>query len=118
MHIGTSYKPGEFIIWTRRKLYPLIGMAFFPVILYQCLGWKWVDIPWAVVGLVVPFSIIISWIYVSLDLVGESTENPFEGGANDVPMTQIAQIIERDMREVLEEQGVPAPATAKNNIIM
>lgn len=34
----------------------------------------------------VPFSILISWIFVSLDRVGESTENPFEGGANDVPI--------------------------------
>src|SRR4029077_3592517 len=44
--------------------------------------------------LAIPFSILISWMYVSLDQVGESTENPFEGGANDVPITQLSRLAE------------------------
>jgi predicted membrane chloride channel (bestrophin family) len=32
-------------------------------------------------------------MYVSLDPVGESTESPFEGGANDVPISQISRLM-------------------------
>ena len=41
------------------------------------------------VWLVIPFSVLISWMYTSLERVGESTENPFEGNANDVPISQM-----------------------------
>ena len=30
------------------------------------------------VWLVIPFSVLISWMYTSLERVGESTENPFD----------------------------------------
>jgi putative membrane protein len=39
------------------------------------------------VWLVIPTSVLISWMYTSLEQVGESTENPFEGGANDIPIS-------------------------------
>jgi ion channel-forming bestrophin family protein len=44
------------------------------------------------VWLVIPFSVLISWVYTSLEQVGESTENPFEGSANDVPISQMSRI--------------------------
>jgi putative membrane protein len=59
------------------------------------------------VWLVIPFSVIISWMYASLEQVGESTENPFEGGPNDVPITQISKMIEADLREMIDD---PLPA--------
>jgi len=40
------------------------------------------------VWFVIPFSVLISWVYTSLDQVGESTENPFEGSPNDVPISK------------------------------
>lgn len=43
------------------------------------------------VWLIIPFSVIISWMYASFGQVGESTENPFEGNANDVPISQISK---------------------------
>lgn len=70
------------------------------------------------VWLAVPFSILISWIYVSLDQVGESTENPFEGGANDVPIAQISRNIEIELREMLRESELPTPLVPRNQIIM
>lgn len=70
------------------------------------------------VWLVIPFSILISWIYTSLEQVGESTENPFEGSANDVPISQMSRTIEIDMREMLGETDLPAALQPKNNIIL
>ena len=49
---------------------------------------------------------------------GESTENPFEGGANDVPITQISRTIEIDLREILGETSLPPAIGAQNNIIL
>ena len=68
--------------------------------------------------LTVPFSVLVAWMYVSLDQVGESTENPFEGGANDVPITQICLQLEIDLRNMLGEKDIPSLAPAQNNIIL
>lgn len=70
------------------------------------------------VWLVIPFSVIISWMYTSLGQVGESTENPFEGSANDVPISQISKIIEIDLREMLGETDLPPMPEAQHNIIL
>jgi predicted membrane chloride channel (bestrophin family) len=56
--------------------------------------------------------------YVSLDQVGESTENPFEGGANDVPISQISRLVEIDLREMLGETDLPRLLRPKNEIIL
>ncbi|VWB54040.1 bestrophin family protein [Burkholderia lata] len=58
------------------------------------------------VWLVVPCSVAVSWMYTSLDQVGESTENPFEGGANDVPISTLCGTIERDLKAMLGEHAV------------
>ncbi|MDN4013366.1 bestrophin family ion channel [Chryseobacterium gambrini] len=70
------------------------------------------------VWLVIPFSALISWVYTSLEQVGESTENPFEGSANDVPISQMSRTIEIDMREMLGETDLPPALQPKNNIIL
>ena len=70
------------------------------------------------VWLTIPFSVIVGWVFTSLEQVGESTENPFEGGANDIPMASLSRTIEIDLREMLEETELPEPIRAKNNIVM
>ena len=70
------------------------------------------------VWMVIPFSVLISWVYTSLEQVGESTENPFEGSANDVPISQMSRAIEIDMREMLGETDLPPALQPKNNIIL
>ncbi len=66
-------------------------------------GWAKGHMVW----LVVPLSLLITWMYTSLDQVGESTENPFEGGANDVPISFLCEQIEAEAREMLSEANVP-----------
>ena len=70
------------------------------------------------VWLAVPFSILISWVFTSLEQVGESTENPFEGSANDVPISQMSRTIEIDLREMLGETDLPPALQPVNNIIL
>jgi len=68
--------------------------------------------------LAIPFSALVAWMYVSLDQVGESTENPFEGGANDVPISQISRLLEIELREMQGETALPTPLRAKSEIIL
>jgi putative membrane protein len=73
--------------------------------------------------LAVPFSVLVAWMYVALDQVGESTENPFEGGANDVPITHMCRQIECELRGLLGEEAPPQeaarePAQLRHAIIL
>lgn len=68
--------------------------------------------------LVIPFSVLISWIYTSLEQVGESTENPFEGSPNDVPISQMSRAVEIDIREMLAEVDLPPALQPQNNIVL
>jgi len=71
-----------------------------------------------IIWLTVPFSVLIGWVFLVLEQIGESTENPFEGGANDVPITQISKNIEIDLREMLGENELPQPHKPVNEIVM
>lgn len=71
-----------------------------------------------IVWLTIPFSIILGWVFLVLEQIGESTENPFEGNANDIPITQISRNIEIDLREMLGERDLPPAIQPQNNIIL
>ena len=70
------------------------------------------------VWLAIPTSVLISWMYTSLDQVGENTANPFEGGSNDVPISQICLEIEVEMKEMLGETNLPMLDRSKNNVLL
>ncbi len=63
------------------------------------------------VWLTIPFSIIISWIFFTMERIGDVSENPFEGIANDVPITTISRGIEIDIREIIgdHKNDIPNP---------
>ncbi|QLH30234.1 MAG: multidrug transporter [Candidatus Parvibacillus calidus] len=70
------------------------------------------------IWLAVPMSVLVGWVFLVLEQIGESTENPFEGSANDIPITQISRMIEIDLREMLGEKELPPAVQAQNNILM
>ena len=70
------------------------------------------------IWLTIPFSALVAWVFNMMEKIGESTENPFEGGANDVPITAITRTIEIDLREMLGEKDVPPALKPQNNILM
>jgi putative membrane protein len=49
----------------------------------------------------IPFAVLVGWIFTTLEKVGETSENPFEGSANDTPITQISKNIEIDLLEMI-----------------
>lgn len=68
--------------------------------------------------LTVPFSTLISWIFYTMETVGDSSEDPFEGFINDVPMTALCRTIEIDLREMLGETDLPQKIVPENGILM
>lgn len=68
--------------------------------------------------LTIPFCVMVSWIFHTMDKIGESSENPFQGGANDVPVTALSRSIEIDLREMLDETDLPEPVKSRNSILM
>jgi putative membrane protein len=61
----------------------------------------------SLIWLTIPFSVLISWIYITMETVGDSSEDPFENFINDVPMTALCKTIEIDLREMLDETDLP-----------
>ena len=72
------------------------------------------------VWLTIPFSIIISWIFFLMERVGDTSENPFEGMGNDVPITTISRAIEIDIREMIDDDIalIPKPLPEYQNTQM
>lgn len=63
------------------------------------------------VWMTVPISIIISWVFMLMERVGDVSENPFEGSRNDVAITTISRAIEIDIREMIgdDKNAIPKP---------
>jgi putative membrane protein len=53
-----------------------------------------------------------------MERIGEASENPFEGGPNDVPITALARTIEIDLREMLDETEIPPKIEPQKNILL
>ena len=66
----------------------------------------------------IPFSAIVSWVFYALEVVGEHSENPFEGGPNDVPITNLCRDIEIDIRQLIDDDSSPEPLTWNSGVVL
>ena len=66
----------------------------------------------------IPFSTLLSWVFHTMEAIGENTENPFEGGPNDVPIKDLSRGIEIDIRQLINDNDIPEPYEWKNDIVM
>jgi len=80
-----------------KENYPLIGKLF--------------------VWFTIPFYVIVAWIFHTMERIGRTGENPFEGTANDVPISTIARGIEIDLRQNLGEdlEDIPEQFAVKHH---
>lgn len=67
------------------------------------------------VWLSIPFSVLVMWVFHTMERVGRAGENPFEGTANDVPITTISRGIEIDLKEMYDEKPENIPEPLKDN---
>ena len=73
--------------------------------------------PWQV-WLTIPFSLLISWVFFTMEQVGEYSENPFDNSLNDTPLSTICRNIEIDVMEALGESQLPARLQPVNDILL
>jgi putative membrane protein len=66
----------------------------------------------------IPFTVLVSWVFIMMELVGDYSENPFEGLGNDIPMLALCRTIEIDLREMLGETDLPPGIEPKNGVLM
>lgn len=71
------------------ELYPTVGTYFI-----------WIGIP---------FCTAVAWVFQTMERIGRVGENPFEGTANDVPISTIARGIEIDIRQMMNEDQETIP---------
>ena len=66
----------------------------------------------------IPFTVIVGWVFLMMELIGDYTENPFEGLGNDTPMLSLCRTIEIDLKEMLGETDLPKPIESVNGVLM
>ena len=65
----------------------------------------------------VPLSVLVSWIFLTWEKIGDSSEDPFEGRPHDVSMTALCRTIEIDLRDMLRESDLPDKIPPRDNIL-
>lgn len=66
----------------------------------------------------IPVYTAVGWVFHTMERIGRTGDNPFEGTSNDVPISTIARGIEIDLRQNLGEDkaDIPEQFEAKYNV--
>ena len=70
------------------------------------------------IWLVIPFSVLISWVFMTMEQIGEASENPFDNGSTDIPISTICRNIEIDILEMLNETNLPPKIEPFNDVLL
>ncbi|MFN0188337.1 MAG: bestrophin family protein [Bacteroidia bacterium] len=70
------------------------------------------------IWLVIPFSVLISWVFMTMEQIGEASENPFDNGSTDIPISSICRNIEIDILEMLNETNLPPKIEPFNDVLL
>jgi putative membrane protein len=68
----------------------------------------------------IPFTVIVIWVFNTMLRIGLAGENPFEGSPNDVPISNIARGISRDIYQLIDTDPseIPPPFENTNDVEM
>jgi putative membrane protein len=89
------------------RVFVFIHASLLPFVFVGELGW-----------MSIPVSVIISFVFLCLDLVGERTEDPFENRLEDVPLTALSLTIETNLKEQWGEQNFPRPKDNAQGVVL
>lgn len=67
--------------------------------------------------LLIPVSLIVSFVFAIIGKVGEVNEDPFENRITDVPLTSLCTTIERDLKEMLGYMPLPEALQPKDGYV-
>jgi len=66
----------------------------------------------------IPLSIVINFVFLALDYVGERTEDPFENRMDDAPLSSISLTIEENVKEMYGDVNMPARPKSEMGVVM
>jgi ion channel-forming bestrophin family protein len=71
------------------------------------------------VGFLTPIiTVVVSFAFLVLNRIGKNLEDPFENAPYDVPMTSLSRTIEINLRQALQEQGLPERVQPVAGVLM
>lgn len=103
---------------TVNQMFIRLFISVLPFGILQEFGKLTKDLGNEFIWVTVPCSLVVGWVFYMMERIGEATENPFEGSANDVPISNISRTIEIDLKEMLDEPNIPPATVSENNILM
>ena len=64
-------------------------------------------------------SVLISWVFETMEAIGDASEDPFERSMNDVPMNALCRTVERDLLQLVgvPEDALPPPEQPIDGIL-
>ncbi len=78
------------------RVFVFIHASLLPFVFVEEIGW-----------MSIPISVIVSFVFLCLDLVGERIEDPFENRLEDVPLTALSLTIETNLKEQWGDKNFP-----------
>nr|WKN38906.1 bestrophin family ion channel [Tunicatimonas sp. TK19036] len=78
------------------RVFVFLHGTLVPLAFIEDLGW-----------LNIPLSLIINFVFLALDQIGERTEDPFENRMEDTPLTNISVTIEENLKEMYGDNRLP-----------
>jgi len=110
--IKTFPFPRQYATFSRLFIY-----LFCIVLPFSLIGEIHKELPEAI-WLVIPLYVTIGWIFIMMEVIGGSSENPFENAVNDVPISSLCTIVEIDLRRMMGETDLPEKPQPHNDILM
>ena len=89
------------------RLFVFIHNTLLPFGFIGELGWT-----------AIPLSLVVSFVFLMLDLVGADIEDPFENRLSDTPMTALSVTIEGNLKEQLKETILPEKITPEDGVLL
>jgi putative membrane protein len=68
--------------------------------------------------LIVPLTVVIGWIFYQIYVFGRVMSLPFENLKTDVALTSISNVIEIDLKEIIDAEDIPEKTKPKGGAIM
>lgn len=89
------------------KAFVWVFVLMLPFGLVQHLGWG-----------TLPIYFVLATIFMTTELIGSRTEEPFGQKIEDISMSSICRNIEIDLRQQLGESSIPPPLEPKDGVLM
>lgn len=99
-------------------IFSTVFIAIFLLLVPVGLVFEFGRVDAGMTWLTIPVSVLIGWVFGTMELIGDYSENPFEGLTNDIPMFAMCRGIEADLRQMIGDTDLPEPVKAVDGILM